>query len=386
MSGVFNGLSASDFLSDADTRVSYSATITTDATKQSKVKPFIAGSESDTTSIIKSVLKTCEAGSIVGIEMEDALIESGATGNVDFSASSEELKNIKMFVKIDQYQHSVPSTMSIVNQRNSDKFKSSAKQRLTNWSTMKFDKIFFSAMSADCTNIVACGHHSDTTTANITQSDVLTTSDVEEAKRRALLGVDAAGNKVPPLIPVKTTENENAGFYDTVPMFVMFVGTNSARHIKTDANWAEARREALERGKDNPLFSGALGFWDGVLLLDVQTDTDRQAGILTSKSNFVGFGNVKTSNLSIYAGAAGQETEINLLVGAGACHIVVDQGVAYYDWQDKSDPRRMHAGIDRVYGMAKTKYQASMNDGILAGSIFDGKDYGVIAVVASTGM
>ena len=384
--GVFGGMSAQDFLSDADTKVSYSQSVTRGVTRKSKVKPFISTSESDNTSIIKAVKKTCELGSVVALELEDELVESGAVGNVDFSASGEELKQIKQFVKVDRWQHAVPSTQSIVNQRNADKFKSRAKNSLTNWGTMKFDKVFFSAMSADCTNIVACGHHSDADTSNIAQADVLTTADVEEAKNRALLGLDAAGNQtVPPLIPIKTTQNENLGYYEDVEFFVMFVGTNTARHIKNDANWADARKDALERGKTNPIFTGALGFWDGVLLLDVKTDTPRQSGILTSKSKFVGFGNVKKSDLGIYAGLNGQETEINLLMGASACHIVVDQGVAYYDWADKNDPRRMNAGIDRVYGLAKTKYDASANDGILEDSIFDGKDYGVIAVVASTG-
>jgi len=384
--GVFNGMSAVDFLSDADTRVSYSKAITKEVTRKSKVKPFIATSENDTTSIVKVALKTAEMGSVVGVEMEDSLIESGAVGNVDFSASGEELKNIKQFIKIDRFQHKVPSTQNIVTQRKADSFKSSAKTRLGNWGTMKFDKIFFSAMSADCTNIVASGHHEDATTSNITKADVLTTADVEEAKRRALLGVDSQGNGVPPLIPVKTSQEENMGYYEEVEYFVMFVGTNTARNIKNDANWDAARKDALERGKTNPIFSGALGFWDGVLLLDVKTDTERQSGVLTSKSKFVGFGNVKTSDLTIYAGDGGQETEINLLVGAGACHVVVDQGIAYYDWADEKDPRRMNTGIDRVYGLAKTKYEASANDGILEDSIFDGKDYGVVAVVSSTGL
>lgn len=387
MAEVFGGLSAGDFLSDADTRVAYSKAVTKEVTKKSKMKPFIASSENDTTSIIRSVLKTLEHGSIVGVEMEDALIESGAVGNVDFSASGEELKNIKQFIKIDRFQHAVPSTQSIVNQRNADSFKSRSKDSLSNWGTMKFDKIAFSAFSANCTNIVVCGHHADATTANLVKADVLTTTDVEEAKRRALLGLNALGISVPPLIPVKTTQNENMGYYDEVEYFVMFVGTNSARNIKTDPNWEAARKDALERGKSNPIFSGALGFWDGVLLLDVKTDTARQSGVLTSSSKFVGFGNVKTADLTTYKGGiANQETEINLLVGAGAGYVVVDQGVAYYDWVDKSDPRRMNAGIDRVYGFAKTKYEASANDGILADSIFDGNDYGVIAVVASTGI
>jgi len=386
MAGVFSGLSAGDFLSDADTKVAYSESVTKEVTKKSKMQPFIARSEDDMTSVIRSVLKTCELGSVVNVSMEDALIESGAIGNVDFSASGEELKKINMFIKIDRFQHSTPSTDSIVNQRKADTFKSRSKRSLSNWGTMKFDKIAFSAFTADCTNIVVCGHHADATPANLVLANVLTTTDVEEAKRRGLLGLDSAGNSVPPLIPIHTSQNENLGYYDEVEYFIMWVGTNSARHIKNDANWEAARKDALERGKSNPIFSGALGFWDGVLLLDAKTDTARQSGVLTSASKFNGFGNVKTSDLTIYAGGAGQVTEINLLVGAGAGYIVVDQGVAYYDWVDKNDPRRMHAGIDRVYGFAKTKYVASLNDGILAGSIFDGKDYGVVAVVASTGI
>jgi N4-gp56 family major capsid protein len=386
MGDVFSGLSAKDFVSDQDTRIAYSKEITRRVTARSKVKPFIGKSEMDNTAIIRPVMKTLELGNLVGVELEDALTSVGATGNVTLDASSEELKTIKQFVKVDRWQHTVPSNGDVIKQRSAEKFKVRAKNSLSDWGTMKFDKVFFNVMSADCTNIVCAGHHDTHNTSDILKADVLTTADVEEAKRRALLGVDALGNEVPPLIPVRIEQNENMGYYEDVEFFVMLVGTNTARHIKNDANWAEARREALERGKTNPIFTGALGFWDGVLLLDVKTDTARQSGVLTSKSKFAGFSNAKTFDLSTYAGDSGQETEINLMLGAGAAHIVVDMGVQYYDYADKDDIRRMNASIDRVYGLAKTKYEASANDGILKGSMFDGKDYGVIAVVASTGV
>lgn len=388
---AFNGLSAADFVSDADTRIAYSKEITKAITAKSKIEPFIARSENDTNAIIKAVKKTCELGNYVGIELEDELVESGAHGNVTLDASSEELKRIKQFVKIDRWQHKVPSNGDILSQRAADKHKASAKVALKNWGTRKFDKVFFSAMSADCTNIVCAGNHTTHDCKQIAKSDVLSTADVEESRRRAELGTngittDGEEGLVPPIIPVSTNKEENAGFYEDLPVFVMMVGTNTARHIKNDANWAEARKDARERGKTNPIFTGALGFWDGVLLLSVGNDTPRQSGILTSKSEFVPFSNVKTSDLSIYAGASGQATEINLLLGVGAAHIVVDMGVNYYDYPDKDDIRRMNSAIDRVYGFAKTKYEASQNDGILEGSIFDGNDYGVIAVVASTGL
>lgn len=388
---VFNGLSAADFVSDADTRIAYSEEITKAIAAKSKIKPFLGYGAKASTSVIRVVGDTCKLGNLVGIELQDELIESGAHGNVTLDASSEELKNIKMFIKVDRWQHKVPSNLDIVSQRSANKFKSDAKTALTNWGIRKFDKVFFSAMSADCTNIVCCGHHTTHDCSSILKSDVLTTADIEEARRRAELGVngivtDGVEGQVPPIIPVATNQEENAGFYDDLPIYVMLTGTNSTRNVKNDANWAEARKDARERGKTNPIFSGALGFWDGVLCLQVSNDTPRQSGVLTSKSEFVPFSNVKSSDLSIYAGDSGQETEINLLLGVGACTMVVDMGVNYYDYPDKDDIRRMNAAIDRVYGMAKTKYKASDNDGILKGSIFDGNDYGVIAVVASTGL
>jgi N4-gp56 family major capsid protein len=48
----------------------------------------------------------------------------------------------------------------------------------------------------------------------------------------------------------------------------MFVHPWQAADLKTAASstWAQAQREAQNRGDNNPIFSGALGVWDGVIL------------------------------------------------------------------------------------------------------------------------
>ncbi len=386
---VFNGMSAKDFLSSVENKIAYAKDITSTVIKKSKVLPFIAKSENDERAIIKGVQKTLEEGNVVGVEFQDELLEAGARGNVSFNASKEELKSIKMFVKVDSMQHSVPSTNNITLPQRAKNFISTARTKLKNWGTMMFDKIIISAFSANCTNIVACGHHADGVTTNITQSDVFSLADLEEAKRRAELGIayDASGNEieVPPLIPFMQDTSENVGFYEELDYYVTWVGTDSARNVKNDPNYEIARKDAMDRGKNNPLFTGALGFWDGVLMLNIKTDTKRQSGILTSKSEFHGFSNVKYFDLSTYAGDGGIPTEINLMLGAGAGVIVVDKGFSYYEWEDKDDPRRMHVGIDRVFGFAKQKYSASDNDGLLKDSPYNNKDFGVIAIVAATG-
>ena len=53
---------------------------------------------------------------------------------------------------------------------------------------MKIDNIVISALTANCTNIVACGNHTDGTTANIEATDKFSLADVSEAKRRAEQG------------------------------------------------------------------------------------------------------------------------------------------------------------------------------------------------------
>lgn len=50
--------------------------------------------------------------------------------------------------------------------------------------------------------------------------------------------------------------------------YVMFIHPWQAADLKTNSSdvWAQAQREAQVRGDKNPIFTGALGIWDGVIL------------------------------------------------------------------------------------------------------------------------
>jgi N4-gp56 family major capsid protein len=51
-------------------------------------------------------------------------------------------------------------------------------------------------------------------------------------------------------------------------LYVMFIHPWQAADLKTAASstWAQAQRDAQERGSKNPIFTGSLGMWDGVVL------------------------------------------------------------------------------------------------------------------------
>ena len=385
-SDVYTGMTATDFLSDPDTRLAYGDEINKQMMVKSKVAPFIAKNPNDEGAIIKGVFGTLEMGNNFRIPFIDELLDAGARGNVKFNATEEELKKLSMFVKVDMIQHSVPSTETVLNPKSANSFRTTAKTKLKNWGVKKVDNIYISQFSADCTNILACGHHNAGVTTGITISDKFSLADVEEAKRRAEQGYayDATGTKisVPPLLPYMQEENEQKGYFETLSYYVMWIGSDAESDLSSDPNWKTAQEQANEKGKDNPLFTGSLGFWKGVLLLPFKTATKRQAGILRSDSEFTGFSNVKKFDLTKYKGAGGIPTEINLFLGAGAGVIAIDQPANFYDWADKDDPRYAKAGTDKIFGFAKTRYNAKDNDDLLEDNDYNGKDFGVIAVVS----
>lgn len=50
--------------------------------------------------------------------------------------------------------------------------------------------------------------------------------------------------------------------------YVMWIHPWQAYDLKNNAQFAQAMREAEVRGRDNPIFTGALGVWDGVILYE----------------------------------------------------------------------------------------------------------------------
>jgi N4-gp56 family major capsid protein len=50
--------------------------------------------------------------------------------------------------------------------------------------------------------------------------------------------------------------------------YVMFLHPYQASALQSHSDWRQAQREANVRGERNPIFSGALGIWNGVVLFD----------------------------------------------------------------------------------------------------------------------
>lgn len=85
---------------------------------------------------------------------------------------------------------------------------------------------------------------------SLAATDLLTPELISRAKLKAQLAA-------PKILPLKI---KGKNFY------LMFVHPWQAYDLKNNATYAQAQREAAERGEDNPIFTGALGVWDSVIV------------------------------------------------------------------------------------------------------------------------
>ena len=100
------------------------------------------------------------------------------------------------------------------------------------------------------------------TLSSITANDKLTTTVISRAKRKAML-------HAPKVQPIKV---------DGMDKYIMLVSPWAARDLKDDPKWLAAQQNANVRGSKNPIFTGALGEYDGVILYEYERVANQANG------------------------------------------------------------------------------------------------------------
>ena len=164
------------------------------------------------------------------------------------------------------------------------------------------------------------------TVSSTTANDKLTTALISRAKRKAMM-------HAPKVQPIKV---------DGMDKYIMLVSPWAARDLKDDPKWLAAQQNANVRGSKNPIFTGALGEYDGVILYEYER--------------------VSLSN----SGASSANVCYNLLLGKQAACFAVARSAKHIEQTD--DYGNVAGNGIAFYGaVEKTK--------------FNGKDYGTIQVI-----
>ncbi len=195
-----------------------------------------------------------------------------------------------------------------------------AKEQLRNYFAELFDKEMFDKLSANPTSKRLWG----SATSKLTLNDI---SGMKEMARMAN----------PKIRPIRI---------DGADHYCLVMHPYVARDLKTTDEWKEIQAAAQVRGSSNPLFTGALGMWDNVILYEHE--------------------NVKVDN------PAAPTSAFNLLLGAQAG--VLAESRDYFwrerDFEDYGQKVKIATGCIR--GFEKTKFTAGKNG--------DVQDFGVITV------
>jgi N4-gp56 family major capsid protein len=200
-------------------------------------------------------------GSKINFGLGMKLSGSGITGDSTLEGNEEATTDYEEEVEIDQLRHAVLLTGNMDEKKSAYNMREKAKNRLADWWAERleaeiFDKLCGKTSStfantpsaAASTRLVYAGGQSSI--GAITTAMKMDTKILDAAKETARLAS-------PRIRPIRIDKKQ---------YYVAFLHTYSATALRQDPVWNQAQREANVRGEDNPIFSGALGIYNGIVV------------------------------------------------------------------------------------------------------------------------
>jgi N4-gp56 family major capsid protein len=243
------------------------------------LKPYM-GLSGESLIHVKENLQKSKGDQII-IPLVDALGGAGVSGESTLEGNEEAMVFRDYSVTITEYANAVRFNGSLTTRRTAFDIKDEAKPALTSWLAQKQQIQAFTALGsfngvsygsatevqkdafllanadrflfgAAVANNVASDHSAALLTVDAT-NDVLAIPQITLAKRLAQLSD-------PKIRPFKMQNGEE--------IFVMFVHPLCARDLKNSDAWKNAQMYARNRGDSNNLFTGEIGMYDGVVIVE----------------------------------------------------------------------------------------------------------------------
>lgn len=254
------------------------------------------------------------------------LTGSGVEGNRQKLSGAEDTLNIYDFTVQTQLVRNAVSRFEADDQKSQYDMLKEIKVVLKQWLSDWLDNKLISKLSYNPSNGEVLYASAAGTQSSITANDKLTTTIISRAKRKAMM-------HAPKVQPIKV---------DGMDKYIMLVHPWAARDLKDDPKWLAAQQNANVRGSKNPIFTGSLGEYDGVILYEYER--------------------VQTGNI----GASSANVCQNLLLGKQAACFAVARPVKHIEQIDDYGNIAGN-GIAFYSAVEKTK--------------FNGSDYGIINVM-----
>lgn len=302
---------------------------------------------------VKSELTKAKGDKITfGLRMK--LSGAGVTGDSDIETAEEAMVFYDDQVVVDLRMNAVKAAGKMTLQRTAYNIKAEAKDALADWAAEILDEDMVYALSgianaagtiavnAPSTNRVWYGGQTSAgvVTANLASDAAITSSTdhlfgtkvISLIKRKA----KAASPKIRPVM------------VDGKEMYVILISPLQNKSLRADADWLNAQRNANWRGSKNPIFDGADGVWDNVVVHEYDRILTRALGESFEAGDVCGIATARALFCGAQAGVIGW--------------------AQYLAWYEKMFQYGRVPGVatDMIYGVKKTEYNS--------------EDFGVIAV------
>lgn len=262
----------------------WSSKLLREALKETYVSRFF-GSTKDSLIYVKNELNK-SAGDRIRIGLRMQLSGAGVTGDGTLEGNEEALTTYSDDLLIDQLRHAVRSGGEMSEQRVPFSIREEALDGLRDWWADRIDTAFFNQIggnvsassaftgmntatvptSATSNVRIIYGSGSTSSTASYTQ----TTSASASAKGLHFTPavIDVAVNVAKTAVPLIRPLRVNGQY-----KYVMFIHPNQTRQLRTNnaantVTWYDIQRSRVQGGEldTNPIFNGALGEYNGVIL------------------------------------------------------------------------------------------------------------------------
>ena len=260
-----------------------------------------SGSEGSNSPLIVKTDLAAKRGRIVKIDFVNALSTAGKTGVVPLSGAEEEAAFYQLDVSVD-YARNAVAIHKAEQQHTMHNLQVWGRNLASPWLANLIDASIFTAFDGQTTNMIFGGDA--TSKVSIEVADTMTLDIISRAKTKAMD------------VPVRKIN------VDGREWLIMVMSQYQAYDLKATTAWQQAHREGNLRGPTNPIFTGALGFWDGVVLYENDgVEIGSNAGVGTNLDyaiahmvgqNACGFG------WAMYPGFISEVRDYGAVVGVGA--------------------------------------------------------------------
>lgn len=265
-----------------------------DSVKESYFSKF-QGSGSDSVVQVKEQL-TKDKGDQITFGLRMRLTGAGVTSGQILEGNEERLVTYSNPVRLEQYRHAVRDDGAMSRQRAMFSISDEARAAIKDWMSERVDQLQFDAIGVGAgttvepsqifyrtgaSTFLGTATAATARTALVAGSSTLTLNFISFIKAFAKTGGD---RRYIPLRPVKVEGKE---------YYVLLVHPDALFDLKASSEYQQAQREAQERGKTNPLFTGAAALWDGVVIHEhencaIRTDGGASANVPWTRAVFMG--------------------------------------------------------------------------------------------------